>query len=74
MFKLLVFGVIVYAIYVLYSKGKAIKNNINKSNSKNDTESEEMVECSECGTFVTTKEAFIKDGKYYCSKECMLKE
>jgi len=23
---------------------------------------------------VTAKEAFIKDGKYYCSKECMLKE
>jgi uncharacterized protein len=29
-----------------------------------------MVECEKCGTFVSSKEAIIVDGKYYCSKSC----
>jgi len=29
-----------------------------------------MVECEKCGTFVSSKEAVIVDGKYYCSKNC----
>ncbi|WP_300361820.1 PP0621 family protein [Hydrogenimonas sp.] len=29
-----------------------------------------MVECEKCGTFVSSHEAIIVDGKYYCSKTC----
>jgi uncharacterized protein len=29
-----------------------------------------MVECDKCGTYISTHEAIIKSGKYYCSKEC----
>ena len=29
-----------------------------------------MVECDKCGTYVSSHEAIIKNGVYYCSKEC----
>ena len=29
-----------------------------------------MVECQKCGLFISSKDAIIKNGKYYCSKEC----
>ena len=29
-----------------------------------------MVECEKCGTFVSSHEAIIVNGKYYCSKSC----
>jgi uncharacterized protein len=34
-------------------------------------ESEDMVECSRCGTFISTQEAYEKEGKTFCSKECL---
>ena len=71
--KWLIFGAIVYAVYVLFFKDKSISSKGNKTSNKDDNDSEEMVECCECGTFVATKEAFIKNGKFYCSKECMSK-
>ena len=71
--KWLIFGAIVYAVYVLFFKDKSISSKGNKTSNKDDNDSEEMVECCECGIFVATKEAFIKNGKFYCSKECMSK-
>ncbi len=32
-----------------------------------------MVKCEKCGIYVSSKEAIIQSGKYYCSKECCLK-
>ncbi len=75
LFKWLIVGIVIYGVYVVYFKDKKIKNNNNNDKRKKDNEdTEEMVECCKCGTFVTTKEAFIKNGKFYCSKECMLKD
>ncbi len=70
-FKWLIFGVIVYVIYAIFFKDKSIANS--SSSDKKDKDSEEMVECCVCGTFVSSKEAYIKNGKFYCSKECMQK-
>ena len=33
-----------------------------------------MLECEKCGTYISSKEAIIKEGAYYCSKECALGE
>ena len=72
--KWLIFGAIVYAVYVLFFKSKSVSSNRDRTSSKSDdSDSEEMVECCECGTFVAAKEAFIKNGRFYCSKECMNK-
>ena len=35
---------------------------------------EEMVRCERCGTFFPKKEGFVKNGRLYCSKECVRKD
>ena len=59
LFKILLLVAVVAAVYYFFIKKKPLPK-----------ESETMVECSKCGTFVSNKEAIIKDGRYYCSKEC----
>ncbi len=61
--KLLVLGVVLYGVYFIFFK----KPNMLKG--KHD-DSETVVECEECGVYISTKEAILKDGKQYCSKEC----
>lgn len=31
---------------------------------------ETVVECHKCGVYISVDEAILKDGYYYCSKEC----
>ena len=53
------------------SKPKKAEGTDRKPKNKNgDKSAEVMVECAKCGTFISSKEALIKDGRYYCSKEC----
>ncbi len=33
--------------------------------------SDEMVECPTCSTFVSSKEAIVSSGKFFCSKDCL---
>ena len=33
--------------------------------------SDEMVECPTCSTFVSSKEAILSSGKFFCSKDCL---
>ena len=60
LFKILILVAIIAAVYYFFFKAKPI--------TKQDEET--LVECKKCHTFVSSKEAIIKDGKYYCSKEC----
>lgn len=32
---------------------------------------EVMVECSKCGTYISSKEAIVVGKKYFCSKKCL---
>lgn len=41
-----------------------------KSKEEKKIEEDTLVECEACSTFVTTKEAIIAKGRYYCSIEC----
>ncbi len=61
------FVVVMFIIYTLFFKKSKPKV---KSNNKDIDEGEIMMECKECGTFVSKDEAIIKNGKFYCSKEC----
>jgi uncharacterized protein len=70
-FKLLVFVVVVFIVYTLFfktSRGTVEQPKKKKKNKKIDGDT--MVECVECSVFVSEKEAIIKDGKFYCSREC----
>lgn len=67
----LVVVVLIAIIYYFFVR-KSSNLNIGGKNSKSDKKSiEEMCfECKKCGTFVSSSESVIKNGEYYCSKEC----
>jgi len=73
--KLIIFAIIGIAIYKLLG-GNIPKINEKKRDrfSKDDDskkiEEDTLVECVECGTYVTYKESIIIKGKIYCSREC----
>ncbi len=67
--KILLLAVVIFGIYYFFIKQKPIKN-IKKETPKKDIDEDIMVECTKCKTYVSNKEAIIKNGKYYCSKEC----
>lgn len=67
---LLVIGVIA-AVYILFFKKAAPVTGKKSESASKPTDDDTMVPCETCGVFVSIKEAFMKDGKYYCSKTCM---
>ena len=72
MFKILIFILVIGAIYLVFFKmrEKDVKQNTKKNKTKKDEEEDVMVECKKCNTFISTKDAIIKEGEFYCSKEC----
>jgi uncharacterized protein len=68
-FKFLVFGVVVFVVYTLFFKNA--RGNVEQpKEKKRKDDSDNMVECTKCSVFVSESDAIIKDGKFYCSKEC----
>ncbi len=68
MIKYIIAAVIIYLIYIYLfrsKRGNVVSEDDKKSSSKT------MVECNTCSVFISSDEAVIKDGKYYCSKKCM---
>jgi len=63
MLKILFIIAVFVVIYFLFFKKP-------KPKVKN-KELEDMVECESCGVFISVEEAIEKNGKYYCSKECL---
>jgi len=73
--KLLVIGAVIVIVYYVFFRGKkTVADKSSKTEKRDDTQKieETMVECAKCSTFVSQKEAVIKEGSYYCSKECAL--
>lgn len=68
-FKILILVVILTAVYFIFFKKPSTVQDKEKKQKESDT----MVECKSCQTYISNKEAIIKDGKYYCSKECAYK-
>jgi uncharacterized protein len=68
--KFLAVAVVLFIVYLLFFK-KSREGNVVKSK-KDEKISDELVECPTCGTFVSQKEAILSNGKFYCSKECLL--
>lgn len=68
LFKFVLLAGIFFVIYIMFFKKKAVKNQ--HTNKKPTQKGDIMMECTECGVFVSEDEAIIKDGKFYCSKQC----
>jgi len=74
MLKILITVAVIAGIYFfLIKKPKVAKKRQERAeDEKHKPKDDEdiMVECEKCGTFVSSKEAIIVDGQYYCSKSC----
>lgn len=66
MLKLLLFVGALAAVYFFFFKKKSLA-----PPSNDHAQEEAMIPCAACGTYVQVKEALMRDGKYYCSHECM---
>ncbi len=64
--KLLLLIGIVVGVYYIFFKKKALF-----PPSSENSEEEAMIPCAKCDTYVSAKEALKRDGKYYCSRECL---
>ncbi|MEJ2467851.1 MAG: PP0621 family protein [Campylobacterales bacterium] len=71
---LLVLGVIAAVYFLFFKKSAPLSQPKKKDTAAKKPEEDTMVPCEACGVFVSVKEAFMKDGKYYCSKTCMEKK
>lgn len=66
MLKLLLLIGLVVGVYFLFFKKKSLTPP--KTDKMND---ETMIPCAKCNTYVQAKEALMREGKYYCSRECL---
>lgn len=65
--KLLLLGGLVTVVYYTFFNKKSLPN----PSQENKKPQEAMIACAKCGTYADIKETFIRDGYYYCSRECM---
>jgi uncharacterized protein len=66
-FKILVLGLVLVLVYFLFFKKSRKEEEVDQVTKNSD---DVMIECSKCGTYISNKEAIIKDGQFFCSKEC----
>jgi uncharacterized protein len=67
--KIVAVVIVAFLVYILFFKKNREKDIITKKNEKIE---DEMVECPTCKIYVSQKEAIVSNGKFYCSKECLL--
>jgi uncharacterized protein len=76
-FKVLVFVLVMSIVYFLFFKKARVddrKTEYGKQKKAQELDGETMVECKKCSTFVSPKEAVIRNGNFYCSNECAFGE
>lgn len=66
--RLLIIGLIIFAIWFFFFRKKVVKES-----KDNNIESFDMVECQKCGSFISQDDAIFANGRWYCSKECLIK-
>ncbi len=69
--KLIALAAVFFLIYIMFFKKSVQSTKTEHEKSmKKEPKSETMMECKECGTFVSEDDTIIKDGLFYCSKSC----
>lgn len=64
-------AILVGLYFLLFKRPAMLQRKPRKPKGRgSDANEDVMVECPECGTYVSSKEAIIKNGVMYCSKEC----
>ncbi len=69
MWKLIFWGIVIWLVIQLIKRG--LSTNQNKSpaqKNQEETNIENMVACDQCHVHLPRSEAFLVDGKFYCTK------
>lgn len=66
MLKILLFGALLFGVYYIFFRKESLTPPASSDNSP-----DEMVPCAKCGTYVQLKETLTREGKPYCSRECL---
>ncbi len=69
--KILAVALVLFLIYIVLFK-KDREKSVNNKSKENEKIEDVMVECPTCSTYVSKKEAILSNGKYFCSKDCLL--
>jgi uncharacterized protein len=72
--QILVIILVVLLVWFFFFRKKGINHksrNKEDSNAKFKSSDRTMVECVRCGVYVSSDEAILSSGKYYCSSECL---
>lgn len=67
---LLAILLLIYLVFFKTSRNVQEQPKQSKKRPPKKNDGETMIECNECSTFISNKEAIIKDGKFFCSREC----
>ena len=75
MLKILLTAAVIWAVwFFLIKKPQVTEHRQKKADEAKRRESQKeeeiMVACEKCGTYVSSHEAIIVSGRYYCSKAC----
>ncbi len=65
MIKYLALGAVLTIVYFLFFRKK------HETKENDVSESETMVECANCGIFISSKEGKISHNQFFCSKKCL---
>ena len=74
MWRLISLGLIAYLIYIVFiHRNKKIEKSINEKKTTNQTSenekyTESMVQCSTCSVHLPRSEAYLVNGKFYCTE------
>ena len=71
--KILLTAGLIYIAYVAFFKKPTLKSPSDKKKPKEDKKEaiQELVECAQCGTYISQEETILSMGKSFCSKECV---
>lgn len=67
---LLAILLVIYLVFFKTSRNTGETQPKEKRRPTKQNDGETMIECAQCSTFTSNKEAIIKDGKFFCSREC----
>lgn len=70
MLKILLVIAVIAAVYFFFIKKSTPLTKARHDRKKTDDDDSTMIECETCGTYITTDDAVVSAGKFYCSTEC----
>lgn len=70
MLKIVLVIAVILAVYFFFIKKSTPLTKERHDRKRAEEDESTMIECETCGTYITTDDAIVSAGKFYCSTEC----